>query len=190
MVDSEKELSRNMGLRDAKGRWVAFLDSGDLWAPEKLERQIAFMEEHGFCCSYTEFRKIGLFMGKRGAIFGGLEKLTHEDMIRCCWPGYLTVMYDAEKVGLMQVEDLPYNNDYALWLKVSKKTDFYLLSECLAKLRTPQSTIIQYLFTDKITWRYRVYRQVLSHGSFVSTLMTIRNQYYSLLKRVKYVSFS
>lgn len=44
VVEQEKELSRNMGLREAKGRWIAFLDCGDLWEPEKLERQIAFME--------------------------------------------------------------------------------------------------------------------------------------------------
>jgi len=187
VVGDEKELSRNNGLRKAKGRWIAFLDSGDLWAPEKLERQIAFMEARSCHCSYTDFEKVGPFLWMNKAVFSGPARLTREDMIRCCWPGYLTVMYDAEKVGVMQVKDLRYNNDYALWLKVSEKTNCYLLPECLAKLRTPQSTIMDYLVTDKINWRYRVYRTVLGRGVVISVLMTLRNLYYSTLKRVKYV---
>lgn len=187
VVEQEKELSRNMGLRDAKGRWIAFLDCGDLWKPEKLERQISFMETRNYHFSYTEYEKMGLFLWMRGAIFGGPKKLTREDIIRCCWPGYLTVMYDAKEVGLVQVEDLRYNNDYALWLKISEKVDCYLLPECLAKLRTPQSNFVQYLLTDKLNWRYRVYRLILGRGMLVSIMMTLRNLFYSTLKRVKYV---
>lgn len=187
VVEQEKDLSRNMGLRDAKGRWIAFLDCGDLWDPEKLEHQIDFMETRNYHFSYTEYEKMGLFLWLRGAIFGGPKKLTREDIIRCCWPGYLTVMYDAKEVGLVHVEDLRYNNDYALWLKISEKVDCYLLPECLAKLRTPQSNIVQFLMTDKINWRYRVYRKLLGRGMFVSIMMTLRNLYYSTLKRVKYV---
>ena len=47
-------LSRNNALREAKGRWVAFLDSDDLWEPTKLEKQVRFMEENGYAFSYTE----------------------------------------------------------------------------------------------------------------------------------------
>lgn len=188
VVEQEKELSRNMGLREAKGRWIAFLDGGDLWEPEKLERQIDFMENHHYYFSYTKYEKLDLFLWMRGAIFGGPKKLTRDDIIRCCWPGYLTVMYDAREVGQIQIEDLRYNNDYALWLKVCEKADCYLLPECLAKLRTPQSNIVQYLLTDKLNWRYRVYRKILGRGVFISILMTLRNLYYATLKRVKYVS--
>ena len=187
VVEQEKDLSRNYGLRDAKGRWMAFLDCGDLWAPEKLERQIAFMKTRNYHFSYTEYEKMDLFLWMRGVIFGGPKKLTREDFSRCCWPGYLTVMYDAKEVGLIQIENLRYNNDYALWLEVSEKVDCYLMPECLAKLRTPQSNIVQYLLTDKLNWRYRVYCKILGRGVFISILMTLRNLYYSTLKRVKYV---
>ena len=97
-------------------------------------------------------------------------------------------MYDAIVVGKVQVEDLRLNNDYAPWLKVSENEDRHLLPESLAKLRTPQSTIIQFLMTDKISWRYRVYRKILGRGVLVSIMMTLRNLYYSTLKRIKYSS--
>ena len=51
--NSGAAVSRNKALREAKGKWIAFLDSDDLWLPEKLEKQIAFMEENGYHFSYT-----------------------------------------------------------------------------------------------------------------------------------------
>lgn len=47
-------LTRNKALREAKGEWIAFLDSDDLWMPEKLEHQIDFMNENGYSLSFTE----------------------------------------------------------------------------------------------------------------------------------------
>ena len=53
--NSGAAVSRNRALREAKGRWIAFLDSDDLWAPEKLEKQIEFMEKNGYSFSYTNY---------------------------------------------------------------------------------------------------------------------------------------
>ncbi|MGN1042265.1 MAG: glycosyltransferase family 2 protein, partial [Christensenellales bacterium] len=51
-TNSGAAVTRNRALKEAKGRWIAFLDSDDLWEPEKLQRQIAFMEENGYSFSY------------------------------------------------------------------------------------------------------------------------------------------
>ena len=50
-VNSGAAVTRNTALRNAKGRWIAFLDSDDLWEPTKLEKQIRFMEENGYAFS-------------------------------------------------------------------------------------------------------------------------------------------
>lgn len=47
--------ARTTALRDAYGRWIAFIDAGDLWEPTKLERQIAYMKEHNYAISYTKY---------------------------------------------------------------------------------------------------------------------------------------
>ena len=49
--------TRNRALRMAKGRWIAFLDSDDLWTPEKLEKQLKFMAENGYAFSYTRYEE-------------------------------------------------------------------------------------------------------------------------------------
>lgn len=180
-------LAINAALKEARGRWIAFLKCGDTWEPEKLEKQIAFMESNGCHFSYTVFQRAGSFLKNRLVLQHGPRRLTYKDMEECCWPGDLTVMYDADAVGQMQVEDFKHNNYYALWLKVSERADCYLLPECLAKLRTPQSTIMEYLFTDKLSWRYRVYRWELGKNPFIAIWMTLRCLYYASLKRVKYV---
>ena len=56
--NSGAAVSRNRALQEAKGRWIAFLDSDDLWSPEKLEKQIAFMEENHCAFSYTKYEEI------------------------------------------------------------------------------------------------------------------------------------
>lgn len=183
----EVTLRRNSALKEANGRWIAFLDAGDVWEPTKLERQIAFMEEHGYAFSYTKY---GLIDGKsndRGVEIGGKEHVTHEDMMKCCWPAYMTVMYDAEKIGKVQVRNLKNNNDYALWLNISEKADCYLLDENLAKMRTPWGVMGRLLLTKKIKWRYEVYRIEEELNPFVSSLMTVRNMWYGVVKRMKYV---
>ena len=53
-TNSGAAVSRNRALREAEGEWIAFLDSDDLWAPDKLEKQIAFMQANDCPLSYTE----------------------------------------------------------------------------------------------------------------------------------------
>lgn len=56
--NSGAAISRNTALREAKGRWIAFLDSDDLWESTKLEKQVRFMEENGYAFSYTEYQEM------------------------------------------------------------------------------------------------------------------------------------
>ena len=135
-------ISRNNALREAKGRWIAFLDSDDIWEPTKLEKQIRFMEENGYAFSYTGYQEIDIESKPTGVFVSGPRHVTKQGMYNFCWPGCLTVMYDREKVGLIQIEDIKKNNDYAMWLKVCKKADCYLLDECLVSQR--QSRICQF----------------------------------------------
>lgn len=180
-------LSTNSALSQAKGRWIAFLNVGDVWEPEKLERQIAFMEEHGYAFSYTKFGLMNLDSKDKGIVIGGRDHITYKDMQKCCWPTYLTVMYDAGKVGKMRVRSLKRNNDYALWLNVCEKVDCHLLPENLARIRTKRNLLGKFLLTNKLKWRYECYRIEEDLNPFKASLYTIRNGFYSMVKWLKYV---
>ncbi len=138
-------VNRNGALKDARGRWIAFLDVGDVWAPDKLEKQIRFMEDNGYSFSYTKYGLMNNKSQNRGVVISGKEHLTHLDFLKCCWPAYLTVMYDADKVGKVRGRIVKQNNDYALWLNIGDKHDCHLLPENLATMRTPYGLFNRFL---------------------------------------------
>lgn len=187
VYDRGDSVNRNAALKDARGRWIAFLDVGDVWHPMKLERQMAFLEENGYAFSYTGYGLIDKESRNRGVVISGKEYVTHQDMLKCCWPAYLTVMYDAKKVGRVQVQNLKRNNDYALWLNISEKHDCHLLNENLAVKRTHWGRQGGLIRTDKVKWRYEVYRKEENLGPVKSLLYTIRNGWYGIVKLRKYV---
>lgn len=177
--------NRNEALMAAKGRWIAFLDAGDMWMPEKLEKQIAFMEKNGYACSYTYYGLMDSASKDRGVVVSGKAHINHKDMLKCCWPAYMTVMYDVYKVGRMCVRTCRHN-DYALWLNVSDKSDFYLLPDKLAMLRTKWNLLGRILLTNNAKWRYDAYRIDEDLGPIKSFFYTVRNGFYGLVKWFRY----
>ena len=187
--NSGAAVSRNRALQGAKGKWIAFLDSDDLWKPEKLEKQIKFMEMNDYHFSYTNYVEIDTEGKKTGVSVTGPKKITKAMMFNYCWPGCLTVMYDAETVGLIQIADIKKNNDYAMWLKVSRKADCYLLEEELALYRRGRAgSINAHSIRTMIGWHYKLYRDAEGQGVFASAMNTIRNIVFGYYKKKRYVN--
>ena len=182
-------VSRNCALKMARGKWIAFLDSDDLWMPEKLEKQIAFMENGNHHFSYTQYEEIDENSNPRDVIVTGPRRITHFGMNNYCWLGCLTVMYDAEHVGLIQITDIKKNNDYAMWLKVSRKADCYLLEENLAQYRRGRSgSISTHSVRTMIKWHYKLFREAEGKGVIFSCMHTVRNIVFGVWKKVRYVN--
>lgn len=161
-------LTRNRALREAKGRYIAFLDSDDLWKLEKLEKQIAFMEQNGYAFTYHEYTEIDEASKTLGIHVSGKKHVRPFDMKSCCWPGCLTVIYDSQVVGLIQIPDIKKNNDSAMWLQVIQKADCYLLQENLALYRRRTGSITPTSVWKKIGWHYILFRQGAQMNPFAS----------------------
>lgn len=185
--NSGAAISRNRALREAKGKWIAFLDSDDLWEADKLEKQIGFMKSNGCHFSYTNYVEIDEESTPNGKSVTGPKRITKHGMYNYCWMGCLTVMYDAEAVGLIQIKDIRKNNDYAMWLKVCKKAECYLLDETLAKYRKRSGSISNHGYTKLIKWHYRLYREAEEKSCFASAVLTLRNLFFGVIKKIKYV---
>ena len=187
-VNSGAAVSRNNALREAKGHWVAFLDSDDLWEPTKLEKQVKFMEDNGYKFSYTCYSEMDSDGNDTGVVVSGPYRVTKAGMYAFCWPGCLTVMYDREAVGLIQIEDIKKNNDYAMWLKVCKKADCYLLPEVLAKYRRGRSgSVSTHSIKTMIKWHYKLFRDAEKMGVISSLWHTGVNLVWGFYKKIKYV---
>lgn len=186
--NSGAAVSRNNALREAKGRWIAFLDSDDLWEPMKLENQVRFMEENGYAFSYTEYQEMDADGNENGVTISGPKHVTKQGMYNFCWPGCLTVMYDRETIGLIQINDIKKNNDYAMWLKVCKKADCYLLQEVLAKYRRGRAgSVSTHGVMTMIGWHYKLWHEAENKSVVVSLWLTAVNLICGLYKKIKYV---
>ena len=186
--NSGAAVSRNRALSEAKGKWIAFLDSDDFWAPEKLRKQISFMKEHDYHFSYTAYKEMDADGVDNGVSVSGPKRITKTGFYNFCWPGCLTVMYDASMVGLIQIEDIKKNNDYAMWLKVCKKADCYLLDEPLAKYRRGRAgSVSSHSIRTMIGWHYRLYREAEGQSAIMSLFNTCRNLVFGFYKKLRYV---
>lgn len=186
--NSGAAMSRNRALREAKGKWIAFLDSDDLWMPDKLEKQIRFMERNGYQFSYTNYSEIDVNGKRNGITVTGPKRITKTGMYNYCWPGCLTVMYDRDVVGLIQIADIKKNNDYAMWLKVCQRADCYLIDEELALYRRGRAgSVSTHSIKTMIGWHYKLYRKAEGQNPVVSVFNTGRNLVFGFYKKRRFV---
>lgn len=186
--NSGAALSRNRALREARGEWIAFLDSDDLWNSEKLEHQINFMNKHGYTLSYTEYEKIDEGSKPLQIYVSGPEKVNKHKMYNYDYIGQLTMMYSAKKFGLIQIKDIKKNNDYAIRLQLYKKSDTcaYLLKENLAKYRVRKVSISHDKFRRKFKSHYDLFHMCDEKPAIIAAWYTCWNMFFGVLKKKKY----
>lgn len=184
-VNSGAAISRNKALKYAKGKWIAFLDSDDVWLPEKLEKQIQFMKRNDYKFTYTDYR-INLNGNWLPYINTGPKKVTKRKLYNYCYFSTITVMYDREYIGLVQIEDIKKNNDYAMWFEIIKKSNAYRLPECLSYYYRHENSISSGSKIKLIKYHYIMYRKALKMGKVVSVMLTINNLFYGIFKKIFY----
>jgi glycosyltransferase involved in cell wall biosynthesis len=185
--NSGAAITRNNALKRANGRWIAFLDSDDIWLPTKLEEQLKFMTENNYAFSYTNYCEIDEQSQEIGKVITGPKHINKCAMFAYCWPGCLTVMYNHEVIGNIQIKSIEKNNDYAMWLKVIQYADCHLFDKTLAKYRKRIGSISNHSYVQLIKWHYRLFHDTKEFSPIISTLLTILNILGGILKKIYYV---
>lgn len=140
--NSGAAVARNTAMELAKGKYMAFLDSDDMWKEEKLEKQINFMKEHNYNITCTSYEKIDEEGKKLNKILKPKEKADYNRILLDCPVGNSTVIYNVEALGKFEVPNIRKGNDDALWLKMLKKEKYiYGLKEVLMQYRVRNNSI-------------------------------------------------
>ena len=176
--------ARNAAIRQSKGKYVAFLDSDDLWNPKKLEKQLSFMYENEIAFSYTTYQ----FMSEDGEdlsnIISAPEKMTYHSYLKNTIIGCLTVIIDREKSGEFEMPNIRSSHDMALWLLIMKRGfSAYGLDENLARYRiVSTSNTASKWHAAKDVWK--VYRQVEKLSFIYSAWCFVWYAFNALKKRI------
>lgn len=184
IINNEKNkgiaISRNRGISKAKGKYICFLDSDDLWSHNKLEIQVAYMEKENLSFTYTSNNVIDKF----GNIIGYYQcpyKLDYKDLLKCNKIHTLTVMIKREIFENIEMPNVKHE-DYATWLIIlSKGVTAYGIDANLASYRKLQNSKSSNKLRT-LNWTFTIYRNILNKNIICSTLYLIRFIFFTLYK--------
>lgn len=140
--NSGAAISRNRAIEESQGEYLAFLDSDDLWIPEKLEKQITFMKKNNCDFSFSKYEHIDENGKSLLKVAKVIKYLSYKKMMIHCFPGCLTVMYNQKLIGKIYAHDIKKNNDNALFFPVLRKSKNAMgINQCLALYRIRKGSI-------------------------------------------------
>ena len=176
--------ARNVALRHCKGKYIAFLDSNDLWEIEKLEKQISFMQSEDIAFSFSTYQPMSEDGSKLYSIIHAPKIVTYSSYLKNTIIGCLTVIIDREKVGDFEMLNIRSSHDMALWLLIMKRGfDAYGLDENLARYRIVSSSITASKWcAAKDVWK--IYREVEKLSFLYSIWCFLHYVFNALVKRI------
>ena len=141
-VNSGAAVARTESMRLARGEFMAFCDSDDLWMPDKLERQLAFMQENGYAFSCTAYEQIDEESNSLDRVIKTVTKTDYNRLLLDCPVGNSSVMYNVGVMGKFEVPNIRKRNDDALWLTMLKKEKYiWGMPDVLMRYRIRKNSI-------------------------------------------------
>lgn len=158
--NSGAAVARTTAMEIAKGSYMAFCDSDDVWTENKLERQIAWMKENGYSFSCTTYDQIDEEDNSLGKVIKAPKRISYDRQLLDAPIGNSTVIYDVEAMGKFKVPDIKKRNDDALWFQLYKVEKYcYGLDEILAHYRIRKGSISSNK-VQLIKYHWKLYREI------------------------------
>lgn len=153
-------VARNIGLKNASGKYIAFLDSDDRWFPKKLEKQLEFMENRKIAFSFTSYEFIRESVNDKRKVVHVKEKMTYKDVLKDTRIGTLTVMINRDMTGEFKMPLVRRGQDLLTWISILRRGfDAYGIDESLSEYRVVSGS----LSNDKVTALKRTWDNYRNH---------------------------
>ncbi|EKA7359575.1 TPA: glycosyltransferase family 2 protein [Vibrio parahaemolyticus] len=150
--------SRNFAIKKARGRFIAFLDSDDLWTEDKLAEQIPFMLKNNYPLTYTHYSRFN--SEEELSVVTAPEYTTYKKLMYSNVIGCLTAVYDTQALGKRYMPLIRKRQDMGLWLDILKDTPkAYCLPKALAKYRMDSGMTANKFSVLSYQWKF--YRDVV-----------------------------
>lgn len=157
--NSGAAVARNNAVEQAEGEFLAFLDSDDLWLPEKLEKQISFMKMNNYDFTATAYNEIFEESGETRRTVLPKKESDYDGVLKHC-PGNSTVMYNVDSLGKFFIPDIKRRNDFVMWLKVIKKANLlHGMDEVLTMYKVRDGSLSNNK-KSLVKYQWKVYREI------------------------------
>lgn len=164
--------SRNIGINMSKGKFIAFIDSDDVWHKDKLKKQIYIMKKKNYKFTHTSYDIINQnhkIIGTRYA----KKYLNHSDLLKSCDIGLSTVIIEKKFLKNQKFPSLKTKEDYVMWLNLSKKINIIGLDRKYTKWRKLSNSLSSNTL-QKLIDGFRVYNYHQNYNIFTSFVFLIR----------------
>lgn len=161
-------LPRNIGIENAKGRFIAFLDSDDVWLPNKLETQLKMFEQYeDMAICFSNYEKMTEEGERNNRVVQAPAVTAYKQLLLSNVIGCLTAIYDTQKVGKVFFQNHSHE-DYILWLEILKKGYIARNTNTVEALYRVRENSVSSNKLKTLSWQWDIYRNVEKIGLFCS----------------------